>query len=147
MKIGINLDDYESPMEDIANIINVYGMDTEICYLKLSPRRFPVIMSEKKAMEKIDGYGNHEMHFCINGEYEMIVDDRTVFSDEKDLWIDGETFIGKRQGKKHTALTFREMVKLMAYAFDIERGITPEKPILVTGLSAYEFDEDRGYWV
>ena len=147
MKIGIYLDNYESPMEEITDSINVYGMDTELGYLKLSPMRLPAIISEKRALEQIERFGKHEIRFPINGLYELIGDDRTLIAEDGDLCLCGDTYVAKIQGKKCTGLSYREILKCLNYAYDGDRWISPEKPILTTLISCYELDAERGCWV
>ena len=70
MKIGISLDNYESPMEDTKHLVNNYGYDREIGYLKINPERLPVIVSESKALADIRAMDNHEAVYPLNDRRE-----------------------------------------------------------------------------
>ncbi len=49
MQIGIDLVNYQTPIEEWDNIVSAYGKEREIGYLKINPERIPVIVSESKA--------------------------------------------------------------------------------------------------
>ena len=79
MKVGINLDNYESPMEDTRNLVNNYGYHREIGYLKINPERLPVIVSERRALADIRAMENHKAVYPLHDRrYELIVDDSAI---------------------------------------------------------------------
>lgn len=146
MQMGIDLDNYVSPMEDIENIINMYGLDTEIGYLKLNPTRLPVIVSEKKTYEKIDRFGEHEMQFQIGNRFTLITDDRTVVTKEGDFYLIGDTFVAKQQGEIYTGNTFREFMDWNLYMLKNPRVTNKLHSILYCGVNSFEIDLETGVW-
>ena len=76
MQIGIDLENYQTPIEEWDNIVSAYGQEREIGYLKINPERIPVIVSENKAREEITRLGKHALEFRIKDIcYEMVIDD------------------------------------------------------------------------
>ena len=146
MMIGIDLDNYVSPMEDIENIVNIYGLDTEIGYLKINPLRLPVIVSEKKALEKIDKFGDHEVHFHIGDRFELITDDRSLLEYDNDLDIIGDTYVARQQGEKYTGLTFRDFMEWSLYMLNNPKKPKKQRSFLHCGLNSFEFDLKTGVW-
>ena len=146
MKIGINLDNYESPMEDTRTLINNYGYDREIGYLKINPERLPVIVSERKALADIRAMENHKAVYPLNDRrYELIVDDRAIsfmVNHKSGFLLFGNAYIAKRQGRMTTALTMDEILEWLKEfeKNDIRRSHDSHFNQTVIG---FEFDEEK----
>ena len=146
MKIGINLDNYESPMEYTENLVNKYGFDREIGYLKINPERLPVIVSERKALADIRAMENHKAVYPLNDRrYELIVDDRAIsfmVNHKSGFLLFGNAYIAKRQGRMTTALTMDEILEWLKEfeKNDISRSHDSHFNQTVIG---FEFDEEK----
>ena len=147
MKIGINLENYASPMEDIENIINDYGKNREIGYLKINPERLPVIVSEGKALADIERYGvNKETYTVMNGKFEMITDSRAVSKIGSDIALCGNAYIVKRQHEAFAALDIEEILEWLVFLaqYDYEAAVSGDEDRY--GMYLFVFDKERGCW-
>lgn len=146
MKIGISLDNYESPMEDISNLVNYYGYDREIGYLKINPERLPVIVSERKALTDIRAMGNHKVVYPLNdGRYELIVDERAISFVTKlkgGFLLFSNAYIAKRQGWMSTALTMDEILEWLKEFEKNEISRTHDSHFNQTVIG-FEFDKEK----
>jgi len=147
MQIGIDLDNYKSPMEELENLINDYGAAREIGFLKINPERLPVIVSERKALADIDKYRDHRTSYPVkDGRYEMITSDKAMFIDEGDLFLLGNAYIAKRQGDVFTALNMKEILDWLLYLCDADSVAKKPDHRLSGDIYLFELDKDRGYW-
>ena len=147
MQIGIDLENYASPMEDIENIINDYGKNREIGYLKINPERLPVIVSEDKALADIERYGDHkETYTVMNGKFEMITDSRAVSKRGNDIALCGNAYIVKRQREAFAALDIEEILEwlILLCRYDYETAVKGNNDHYNAYLFA--FDKERGCW-
>ena len=147
MQIGIDLENYASPMEDIENIINDYGKNREIGYLKINPERLPVIVSEDKALADIERYGVHkETYTVMNGKFEMITDSRAVSKIGSDIALCGNAYTVKRQREAFAALDIEEILEWLLFLcrYDYEAAVKGDEARYGTYL--FVFDKERGYW-
>lgn len=148
MQIGIDLDNYESPMEEAKNLVSSYGFDREIGFLKLNPERLPVIVSERKALEDIARYGEHKMDFTVkDGHYFLITDERAMTMRDGNIILFGNAYIVKRQGQVFTALNMKEIKEWLYYICGVDENEDP-KPIDKLEFSSlvFELDSKLGYW-
>ncbi len=146
MQIGIDLDNYTDPVVELENLVNAYGENREIGYLKINPIRTPVIVSESKAQADIAKYGDRKAEYPLWGrKYALIVDERAVEKRLNDIAVNGNAYIVRRQGRVFTALDINELLELLlhinraeqeAYKSDAGRFDTYE----------FDFDEDTGSW-
>ena len=146
MKIGISLDNYESPMEDTKHLVNNYGYDREIGYLKINPERLPVIVSESKALADIRAMENHKAVYPLNDRrYELIVDDRAIsflVQHKGSFILFGNAYIAKRQGRMSTALTMNEILEWLKEFEKNEIGMVHDSHFNQTVIG-FEFDEEK----
>ena len=147
MQIGIDLENYASPMEDIENIINDYGKNREIGYLKINPERLPVIVSEDKALADIERYGVHkETYTVMNGKFEMITDSRAVSKIGSDIALCGNAYIVKRQREAFTALDIDEILEWLIFLCKYDYEVVMNRDEDRYGTYLFVFDKERGYW-
>ena len=146
MKVGINLDTYESPMEDTRNLVNNYGYHREIGYLKINPERLPVIVSERRALADIRAMENHKAVYPLHDRrYELIVDDRAIsfmVQHKGGFLLFGNGYIAKRQGRMSTALTMDEILEWLKELEKSEIGKNYDSHFNQTVIG-FEFDEEK----
>lgn len=146
MKVGINLDNYESPMEDTRNLVNNYGYHREIGYLKINPERLPVIVSERRALADIRAMENHKAVYPLHDRrYELIVDDRAIsfmVQHKGGFLLFGNGYIAKRQGRMSTALTMDEILEWLKELEKSEIGKNYDSHFNQTVIG-FEFDEEK----
>lgn len=146
MKIGIDLDNYQSPIEEWDTLINNYGEEREIGYLKINPERIPVIVSERKALKEIEKWGDKVIRIRFKDfTFEMFLDYKgCLFSEPKDggnVVVFGNAYIAKKQWEADTPLTMREIKELIDY---IEIGAMPQadKPEDYFDVYGFEYDKE-----
>ena len=151
MQIGIDLENYQTPIEEWDNIVSSYGKDREIGYLKINPERIPVIVSESKARKEIENMGKHAFLFRVRDvRYEMVIDDRSAMlpvSVDGDLIVFGNIYIYKKQLNANVALTMAEIDELLKYfeeSDDLEPVDNPEKYI---GCLGFTYDEKKRCYI
>ena len=148
MQIGIDLDNYSSPVEDLENLINNYGKGREIGYLKINPERVPVIVSEGKALEEIKRYGENKVTYTVVcGKYEMITDRRAIRNIESDIALYGNAYIVRRQGEIFTALDIEEILDWLMFLTIHEHDLITKTDRGDFAVDAYLFRyNERGIW-
>ena len=147
MQIGIDLENYQTPIEEWDNIVSAYGQDREIGYLKMNPERIPVIVSESKAREEIARLGKHALEFRIKDIcYEMVIDDRGALipsSPDGNLIVFGNIYISRKQWNSNVALTMAEIDDLLQY-FEENDDLEPvDNPLDYVGCLAFKYDEKK----
>lgn len=147
MQIGIDLDNYKSPMEELENLVNDYGPKREVGFLKINPERLPVIISERKALADMEKYNDHKTSFPVkDGKYEMITSDKAVFIDEGNLFLFANAYIAKKQGDVFTALNMGEILDWLLYLCDADLATKKQDHRLSSDIYLFELDKDGGYW-
>ena len=148
MFIGIDLENYESPMEEYENLVNNYGQDREIGYLKINPERIPVIVSAEKALKDIERYDDHKAVFPLkDGRYVMIADDRVAIVSDLDdakLILTANAYLARKQGESFTALTIKEIDELID--FQCEESDVEEPADCFVAIYAFDYDEHTRCW-
>ncbi|MCR5432388.1 MAG: hypothetical protein K6E95_07505 [Lachnospiraceae bacterium] len=140
MQIGIDLDNYSDPVVELENLVNAYGENREIGYLKINPLRTPVIVSESKAQADIGKYGDHKAEYpLLGGKFELIVDERAVEKRLHDIAVNGNAYIVRRQGKVFTALDINEILE---WLIRISRAEQEAYKCAAGHFDTYEFDYD-----
>lgn len=148
MQIGIVLDNYESPMEDLENIISSYGLMREVGYLRINPERVPVVMSESKADEAIDRFQYHIAEYDIcDGKYELVADDRGIATVDDSIIISGNAFIARRQGRALTGLTASEITDWLKRLEKMPRNkVRSSRDNTVFSGYVFTLDKEKGCW-
>ena len=148
MYIGIDLENYESPMEDTVNLVNNYSPYREIGFLKLNPERVPVITSSNKYLSAISRYGSHLAVFTLtDGHYALVVDDRGITIQGNDLVVMSNAYIARVQGNTLTSLTMEEIEEWLDYIPKIHGAKVPVngKTVEFEGI-CFERDAETGCW-
>ena len=148
MYIGIDLENYESPMEDLENLVNNYSPYREIGFLKLNPERVPVIVSANKYLSAITRFGSHLAVFTVkDGHYALVVDDRGITVQGDGLAVMSSAYVARVQGSTLTSLTFDEIKEWLDYIPKLQGAKVP-----VCGKHGefeaicFERDEETGCW-
>lgn len=147
MEIGINMDDREYELSDTDELVITLGTDMEVGYLKINPERVPVIEGKNKAEAEFAKMKAHLVEVeLLGGRYQMITDDRSIEITPEFIIVEGTAYIGRRQGRKHTALTVDEvedwLIKLdESYVDHDEMPTDGDFPCIV-----FEFDSETGTW-
>ena len=149
MKIGIDLDNYPNPMEEWDNLLNTYGKDREIGYLKINPERVPVIISERKATKYIEQHADQLYTFRVKDQrYEMFVESKGInmpFNGERLIFF-GNAYICRKQGDANVALTMAEIEDFLAFCPEI--SLNPQDySVDYIGILAFDYDAERGIYV
>lgn len=148
MQIGIVLDNYESPLEDLENIISSYGLMREIGYLRINPERVPMVMSESKADEAIDRFQYHVAEYDIcNGKYELVADERGIATVDDYIILSGNAFIARRQGRALTGLTASEITEWIKRLEKMPRDkVQSTRDNTVYSGYVFTLDKETGCW-
>ncbi|MCR5321682.1 MAG: hypothetical protein K6E85_00115 [Lachnospiraceae bacterium] len=148
MQIGIELDNYDSPIEEFDQLVNNYAREREIGYLKINPERIPVIISEEKVSAEFNNKKYRGIGFPLNnGHYELITTEEATAMMNGDCVLLGNGYIGRRQGDSITGLTFDEISHLLKYLEHLDKYTIPGLfgKVNYVGL-LFKYDKERGCW-
>lgn len=136
MQIGIHMDDEEYELTDTKLIVNRYGQDMGIGYLKINPERVPVIVGEGLARDHFEKIKDRLLEFDILcGNFVLLADKNAVHQIEDCIVIDGDAYIARIQGDSHTTMTYDEIEPILsgieAYRFfSMLMDVIGESPLL-----------------
>lgn len=152
MEIGINMDERDYEFSDYFLLVNEYGFDIELGYLKINPERIPVVEGKYRAEAEFEKFGSKLIEFPIcGGRYILISDRRNIEIVDGSLILTGTAYIAKRQYRTDTALTGSEVGEWLCRFMEGEGSQGEmiedrEKTMYDFPVMVFDYDENTDSW-